>query len=426
MDAGDPVIHPSPAEARKAKVLHWNGASPPWRTRPRTLYSERFTRFVPDWELIADPARFTMVIATTGARTNALTQVVEHVSKSPWLHEVLLVWNNPADPCPAPLLAHFQAGGAPVRSVPVRCLPQRENDVQNRLLVAEALETEAVLHHDDDAKVRLSDLELGFKVWKRHQRSVVGFQPRVIRRRAVSTGADDDDGVGADGAASWEYGFHLTEGYYSFVIGKFFYVSRSLMRAYAADRELVQANRGRFCEDVAINFVAALPGNGGSIVVESEHWELETPSATGLSTRIDTKKWAAARSKCLGQMAAYGAQLDVMMDRSHRVCRATSSLTSCGTSPPPPGTPQNRLLSSTVGAFFSACYWISRRFDRLHPDWLERYPRQTQVVTGYDPNTNHLVYRDVIPLESICADTSGVRACRVPRCTEVGDRKPCY
>lgn len=84
MDAGDPVIHPSPADTRKAKVLHWNGALPPWRIHPRTLHSEHFTRFVPDWELIADPERFTMVIVTTGARgDSALIEVVEHVHKSP-------------------------------------------------------------------------------------------------------------------------------------------------------------------------------------------------------------------------------------------------------------------------------------------------------------------------------------------------------
>ena len=80
----------------------------------------------------------------------------------------------------------------------MRCLPQQENDVQTRLLIAHEVTTEAVLHHDDDALIRLCDVELAFRVWKRHRDRLVGFEPRVHRH---------------DPQTGWKYEFHLVNGY---------------------------------------------------------------------------------------------------------------------------------------------------------------------------------------------------------------------
>lgn len=82
--------------------------------------------------------------------------------------------------------------------VELRCIRREENDVQARLLIASEISTDAVLHHDDDVLIRLKDISLALRVWKRHRDQIVGFEPRVHRH---------------DPLTGWSYGFHLSEGY---------------------------------------------------------------------------------------------------------------------------------------------------------------------------------------------------------------------
>lgn len=236
MDVGDSTIHPNTQTADEAHILHWNGAEKPWKLAPRTLYSEKFTRYVlstqklyrllrhfddlmrilryvPRWEsMLSESDDFTLVIVTQGQRLEALEQVLRHVSGCEQLYEVLLVWNQVSTcaiasrhcrwltrrylqvgvPCPAALFTVAAQVG-----IEMRCLPQNQNDVQARLLIASEISTEAVLHHDDDALIRLEDMKLAFKVWKRHRDQIVGFEPRVHRHDPVT---------------GWSYGFHLSEG----------------------------------------------------------------------------------------------------------------------------------------------------------------------------------------------------------------------
>eukprot|EP00040_Diaphanoeca_grandis_P017496 m.91368 g.91368 ORF g.91368 m.91368 type:complete len:644 (+) comp26461_c0_seq1:156-2087(+) len=350
MDAGEPVIHPTISEVRAANVLHWNGNQKPWDTTTSVLYSGYYTRYVPNHYTISKSDLFTLVIVTMGKQKSTLLEVIEHVSESGFMHEAILVWNDLQSPCPIDVIDHFKH-----RNIKVICLKQAKNEMQNRLLVADYIATEGVLHHDDDAMIRQQDMLLAFRVWQRHRAMIVGFQPRVIRRRHWDK--------------EWEYSFHLTEGHYSLVIGKFFFISKELMRVYASNAPLVALNEGKFCEDISINFVAAV--HDGVMVVESDHWELKKPSDTGLSTRIDTHKWKSYRAECIPMLQDY-------------------------------------LLSS--GSNIT----------------LETFPKQTKVVVGLTAEFNQLVYRDVIPTESICSNTEGVKPCRMPNCTEAHGVLPCW
>ena len=349
MDAGEPSLLPNPDEVAAAKALHWNGLSKPWAAEVRTLLSEHFTRTPPDWEEIAQDEYFTVVIVTQGQRQQQLAQVLRHLSECALIYEVLLVWNNPDDKCPYRLIREAVAG-----RLDVQCLQQKENEMQNRLLIASHLETDAVLHYDDDVLVDISDLELGFRVWRRHRADLVGFQPRVHTKTP-------------DG--SWRYDFHLSEGYYTLVVGKCFFVSKQLMETYAADSELVALNRGHFCEDLAINLLAVRAGSAGCRLVRSNHRELPQAAVTGLSTSMKTQDWSALRRQCLSHLE-------------------------------------------------TASYF--------RPPFLANMPKSRRVVMGYSAHHNTLIERDVVRQESICSDTKGIKPCRVPSCQEALGRKPCY
>jgi hypothetical protein len=192
MDGGEATIHPNVIDIEGAKVLHWNGVAKPWELAPRTLNSERFTRHVPNWEaLLPEVDEFTLVIVTQGQRLEALERVVRHMCGCDRLYAIVLLWNHP--PCPAAVLA-----AAVELGVDMRCVEHRDpGDVQARLLVGDGISTEAVLHHDDDALLRIEDVQLALRVWRRNRDRLIGFEPRVHRYDPV------------DG---WSYGFHLSEG----------------------------------------------------------------------------------------------------------------------------------------------------------------------------------------------------------------------
>lgn len=370
MDAGEPTLQPSKQEIASAKVLHWNGGSKPWAviadgdgsaapaTRSkRVLSSEMFTRALPRWESVVVAEKFTVVIVTQGLRQPQLAAVLKQLDRcSTLIHEVLLVWNNAAAGCPAPSVFEEAVDG----QLRVRCLLQAENQMQNRLLIAEHLETEAAFHHDDDVVIDVDSIALAFKVWRRNRNAVVGYQPRVHL-------LSNEKGS----SLAWRYEFHLTEGYYTFVIGKAFFVSRTLMQQYAAAAALVELNRDKACEDLAINLLAAQqPGSNGCIVVESSHRELErSEDGGGLSTQISAKKWARKRQACLSHLSAYFT---------------------------------NDFLKDGI-------------------------PRSTKVAIGYDHIHNEIVYRNVVPMESVCSDTRGIKRCRIHPCDAALDmRPPCY
>jgi len=350
MDAGEAVIHPTIAEVRTANILHWNGIQKPWDLTTRVLNSGYFSRYVVDYARLSKTDPFTLVIVTMGTRERALIDVIEHVSRSGEMAEAILVWNNIETSCPASILKHFTQ-----RRISVTCLKQTKNEMQNRLTIASSISTEAVLHHDDDAMIRQEDMLLGLRVWQHNRDMIVGFQPRVIRQRKWDK--------------QWEYGFHLTEGHYSIVIGKFFFISKTLMLEYSNNEKMVAINTGKFCEDISINFVAAQ--HGGVMVVESDHWELPKPKDEGLSQRIDTLTWKKYRADCIPMLETY-----------------LESISS--------------------------------------PIRLESFPRQTKIAIAMDLKYNQVVYRNVIPTESICSNVDGIKPCRMPNCTEAHGFPPCW
>jgi len=130
-------------EILQSAVLHWNGELKPWMCA-EGHYSELWRSYFPsafqamlesefkgnnqlcnqvvitDLNLrVDDPrAQFTVVV-TSFKRVDNLVRIVNHLRRSDYIKEVLLVWNS-LEPCPPSLAGR------------VRCFPQPDNYVHNR------------------------------------------------------------------------------------------------------------------------------------------------------------------------------------------------------------------------------------------------------------------------------------------------------
>jgi lipopolysaccharide biosynthesis glycosyltransferase len=351
MDVGDPTLSPTSGAIHVAKVLHWSSFHKPWIVSPRTLHSEYFSKALPKWEDITIFEQYTAVIATHGNQIELLKQVVQSFEGEILVFEIVIVWNDPETDCPtADLRSAFTKDG-----IGLRCLKQSTDDQQNRLLIGDHLITEAVFHHGDNTIFDPASLELGFKVWRRNQKSIVGFQPRVhVSKKGIR-----------------HYSSHLTDGYHHFVTGKGFFVSRTLMQAYRQinDGALVAMNKDMAfdCDAIAINLLAVKRGSSGSIAVEGQRLDLAFNGPHNVNDKTMLKESdQAVRSTCLAQFEGV--------------------------------------------------------FGRVFMDGL---PKTRQIAMAYDSNYNTIVYRDVVPQESICFGLGGLQRCRVRQCAVAGPREPC-
>lgn len=86
------------------------------------------------------------------------------------MHAVVIVWNRlDVD---VPDMRGLRSG------VPVHAVRMRTNSMNNRFLVADHIETDAVLLVDDDLRIPVQDVEDLYSVWRDNQRRLVGFLPR--------------------------------------------------------------------------------------------------------------------------------------------------------------------------------------------------------------------------------------------------------
>ncbi|XP_050306696.1 exostosin-2 isoform X1 [Anthonomus grandis grandis] len=115
---------------------------------------------------------FTAVILTYD-RIQSLFILIERLVKVPSLTKIVVVWNNKKKDPPA--LSEF-----PIVSRPISIIKTQANKLSNRFYPYKEIETEAVLHIDDDIVMLTSDeIEFAFEVWREFPDRIVGFPSRT-------------------------------------------------------------------------------------------------------------------------------------------------------------------------------------------------------------------------------------------------------
>ncbi|ENN74455.1 hypothetical protein YQE_00740, partial [Dendroctonus ponderosae] len=110
---------------------------------------------------------FTAVILTYN-RVQSLYTLIERLSKVPSLMKIVVVWNNQKkDP---PSMSQF-----PKISKAMNIIKTKANKLSNIFHPYREIETEAILHIDDDIVMLTSDeIEFAFEVWREFPDRIVG------------------------------------------------------------------------------------------------------------------------------------------------------------------------------------------------------------------------------------------------------------
>ena len=291
----EPITVPY-TEVMEAGILHWNGVLKPWDCDG--FYSEIWRQYLPQYKLYlpnnsteseecgrhqvwtdnmrmrSGVEKFTVVL-TSFMRVDNLLKIVQHLRKSDYVEEIVLVWNNQNASCPESI------------SSLVRCFQQPDNYVHNRFRPWNEIRTDAVLQHDDDIIVPLVDLENAFKIWTRNRERMVGFEPRVINC------ADEHD------SSTCSYNFQITQGYFDLVIGKLFFVRNSYMRDFLSYPGMVDLTSHAPCEDLAMNFYVGHTVHQAPLLYTADITEIKSKHFAGLSQGIDTTDWRLLRHSCI-------------------------------------------------------------------------------------------------------------------------------
>lgn len=212
------------------------------------------------------------------------------------LLEIVIIWNNFDEDLPAPYVSPY--------GVDVRYRKPPRDSPNEKLWNDPSYRTRAILVSDDDVFYRPADLDFVFQIWRRFGRDrVTGALARCAR---------------ADPAGRWEYSLCGTGDKYSLVLTNLAFVDISVLDAYNSDfapvREMREyVDEASNCEDIALNFVAAVrvsqPDSraasvGGPLLVRGSERYVNLDPLAGLSRR---RGHLEARSECLNRFAkAFG------------------------------------------------------------------------------------------------------------------------
>ncbi|XP_010973430.2 exostosin-like 2 isoform X2 [Camelus dromedarius] len=237
---------------------------------------------------------FTLIMQTYN-RTDLLFRLLNHYQAIPYLHKVIVVWNNVGEKGPDELWNSL--GPHPV---PVIFKLQTTNRVRNRLQVFPELETNAVLMIDDDMLISAQDLVFAFSVWQQFPDQIVGFVPR----KHVSTSS----GVYSYGGFELQTPGSGTGDHYSLVlIGASFFSSKYLelfQRQPAVIHALIDEMQN--CDDIAMNFIIAKHSGkpSGVFVKPVNMGSLEKETNGGYSGMWHRAEHFLQRSYCINKLAA--------------------------------------------------------------------------------------------------------------------------
>lgn len=152
------------------------------------------------------------------------------------------------------------------------------SSIENRFRPPESLETDAVLHLDDDIGLTCEEIELGYEVWNLDKLRLVGFVPRSY---------------------DVHYGGQNRTDFYSFVFKEFrimltgaAFMSRQLMDIFwdKVPTEILQyVQFKQNCEDLAVNFVLADALNRRPFLIESKIYSYKVHGVSTGQNHLNTR-----------------------------------------------------------------------------------------------------------------------------------------
>ncbi|KAF7287989.1 hypothetical protein GWI33_000049 [Rhynchophorus ferrugineus] len=226
---------------------------------------------------------FTAVILTYD-RIQSLFTLIERLAKVPSLMKIVVVWNNQIKNPPP--LSEF-----PKISKPINVIKTKANKLSNRFYPYREIETEAILHIDDDIVMLTSDeIEFGFEVWREFPDRIVGFPSRTHVFDNVTN--------------SWKYESEWLNEISMVLTGAAFlhkYWSHLYSTALPENiRQLVDQNMN--CEDIAMNFLVANITNKPPIKVTPRK-KFKCPECTNTEMLSADKGHLESRSHCVDEFS---------------------------------------------------------------------------------------------------------------------------
>ncbi|KAL3277943.1 hypothetical protein HHI36_013284 [Cryptolaemus montrouzieri] len=226
---------------------------------------------------------FTAVILTYD-RVESLFTLIRRISKVPSLMKILVIWNNQGKHPPP--LSEF-----PKISKPVKIIRTRANKLSNRFFPYKEIETEAILHIDDDIVMLTADeLEFGYEVWREFPDRIVGFPSRTHIWDNVTR--------------SWKYESEWTNEISMVLTGAAFlhkYWSYMYSKKLTPEiKDWVDENMN--CEDIAMNFLVANATNQPPIKVTPRK-KFKCPECTNNEMLSADMGHMIERSQCVDRFA---------------------------------------------------------------------------------------------------------------------------
>ncbi|KAK9880394.1 hypothetical protein WA026_010273 [Henosepilachna vigintioctopunctata] len=226
---------------------------------------------------------FTAVILTYD-RVESLFTLIRRISKVPSLMKILVVWNNQKKNPPP--LSDF-----PKVQKPVKIIRTRHNKLSNRFVPYKEIETEAILHIDDDIVMLTADeLEFAYEVWREFPDRIVGFPSRIH--------------TWDNNTQSWKYESEWTNEISMVLTGAAFlhkYWSYMYTKILTPEiKDWVDENMN--CEDIAMNFLVANITNQPPIKVTPRK-KFKCPECTNNEMLSADMGHMIERSQCVDRFA---------------------------------------------------------------------------------------------------------------------------
>lgn len=211
------------------------------------------------------PDRLTVLISGYSEhRLPLLRSLTTLYSSLPYVAAVLILWGNPQTPSETLTAAIPTSDGAPISLI-----RHPDSSLNARFLPRAAIRTRAVAVCDDDIDPDPDALALAFSQWLAHERALIGF---FARSHAFDLESK-----------TWIYTVHRDR--YSIVLTKLMILRTEYLQRYSCWSELREARglveRERNCEDILMNFVAAMEGGEGPVLVQGKVRDWGDPRNNG-------------------------------------------------------------------------------------------------------------------------------------------------
>lgn len=216
--------------------------------------------------------QFTVVMLTYD-RNEVLIESLKRLDALPFLNKVVVVWNNPE--YPGDDLQWPDIG------VEIVVIKAKKNSLNNRFFPYSEIETDAVLHLDDDAHLRQDEILFAFRIWREETKSIVGFPGRFH-----AIGHDQPNAGDVPNFVKWNYNSNYTCELSMVLTGAAF-VHKWYMYMYhfwmpQEIRDIVDEYIN--CEDLALNYLVSHLTRAPPVKVTSR-WTFRCPNCpSALST----------------------------------------------------------------------------------------------------------------------------------------------